>query len=274
MIFKLFRAIFNLTSPARPCYVGNATQPAKNKRRIGPNQHERCFTEKSDEKRRDMFVFTLIRNPASAALSAYLELRFRARYGNKRYSGAEAFAALFMSTNENQKGDRSCASGTEARKDFLSFLAALENGDRTLGREAYHSWPQALKINQIQNRLQSWGTKIRRYDAIGRLESASEDLFSIRASILTSSTRGSNADKKEGSINASRPDSHLLTAISEESHHSHARSECSHVDLLDEEISRSLCRLYLVDYICFGLTLPGSCSKYAKAPGEQENITS
>ena len=258
MIFKLFRAIFNLTSPARPCYVGNATQPAKNKRRIGPNQHERCFTEKSEEKRRAMFVFTLIRNPASAALSAYLELRFRARYGNKRYSGAEAFAALFMSTNENQKGDRSCVSDTEARKDFLSFLTTLENGSRALGREAYHSWPQALKINQIENRLQSRG---KRYDAIGRLESASEDLFSIRASIFTSSTRGSDADTKEGRINAIRPDSYLLTAISEESHHSHARSECSHVDLLDEEISRTLCRLYLVDYICFGLTLPRSCSK-------------
>ena len=261
MVFNSFRSLFNLSTVAKRCYVGSTD--VGQKKRVGPNQHDPCFPSSFPS----VLLFTMVRDPAKTALSAYLELRFRARYRDPR-AGRAAFEALFSGTNNNSRGDKSCASNqgsggggaggegdettgdNEATRDFLMYLEAIERGEKPLGREAYHAWPQALKLER--------SALHRRYDAIGRLENARADLLSLRAALLPYSSAA-----------ASSTPSALL--LNEHHHHSHAAASCGEVDIVgNARVARALCRIYSVDYECFGATIPQACRKkrrlYKDAP--------
>ena len=271
MLFSGFPGLFGVTN-ATKCHIGEV---APNVPRRGPWQGEPCFP--GGDLARDpqgSFVFTIVRDPARTALSAYLELRFRARYRNR---GRLAFQEL--GGGDNEKGDRSCGGPTEATNQFIAYLQALERGmtllGQNLGRDAYHAWPQALKLDRMspvnpkptaeydsqeQNKMMHGkhgkasrrGAKAqpRRYDAIGRLEFIGNDIDEMRAIIAMAigaraNQSGYNADQDSSPLDNRR--------------HSHAAASCAEVDLTSPEVARLLCRLYSSDYACFGYVKPQAC---------------
>ena len=222
------RTTFNFTS-TRKCYVGSTSVP---KRRVGPNQHDPCFANAAE--RGESLLFTVVRDPIETALSAYLELRFRARYRDSK-AGRVEFERLFA--NRNEKGDKSCNAAPnepDATNDFLAYLDAVERG-AALGREAFHAWPQALKIDRLQ-------ADNRRFDAIGRLENLWEDIAALRKAVLR------NQASRAG-----------FSSSLEQHRHSHSTASCGAVDLSDGRVTETLCRIYRVDYTCFGIPLPVAC---------------
>jgi uncharacterized DUF497 family protein len=146
----------------------------------------------------------------------------------------------------NDKGDKSCEVGNLgpdssveaiATRDFLTYLDALEagatlSGGLTLGRDAYHAWPQALKIDRLsstpqvpaadveqQQQLTTFTATRRakhkpdrqRYGAIGRLEEIEEQIVQIRSRISEavevplSSRRSSSRERRRLDLSASFP---------------------------------------------------------------------
>jgi len=150
----------------------------------------------------------------------------------------------------NEKGDKSCEAGPKldpassveaiATRDFLTYLDALEagatlRGGLALGRDAYHAWPQALKIDRLstpqvpvaeveqqqqQQQQPTTLTSTRRakhkpkrqmYDAIGRLEEIEEQIVQIRSRISEavevplSSSRSSSRERRRLASTASLP---------------------------------------------------------------------
>ena len=355
MFFSGFGALFNVTDVTQ-CHVGVVDPDLP---RVGNYQFAPCFASSAaasaasaasadpwafdyEHPPRDTFVFSFVRDPARTALSAYLELRFRARY---RGRGAEAFEELFP----NAKGDQSCDGGDRgggggsgggavgsgngsgeggrrlkasprniyntkaaqgylspwapsaavgfpggggagrepgnATAQFLRYLAALGAGatpsGRDLGRDAYHAWPQALKLDRVAqaaipppprstaavaiDTAASATTSgaaarpersVRRYDAIGRLERLDEDLAAVAA--LARRRRGLIQGKKAPGPGPGQGGVAPATAAHR---HSHAASSCGRVDLANAAVARALCSLYAADYACFGYERPAACSQ-------------
>ena len=302
MLFSGFGPLLNVSNVTQ-CHVGKVTPGV---RRVGNWQHEPCFqsnaikgTDGPIASGQTSFVFTFVRDPAKTALSAYLELRFRARY---RSRGKEAFQELF----DNENGDKSCprtvddigrGGGDDATSQFVAYLEALERGSTplglALGRDAYHAWPQALKIDRLAahspssrephssassgppqrgNRMRAARRKrrgeygielkedddrpmLRRYDAIGKLETLDRDLGAVR--LLMENSEAQDTDEgyeKEGEQAESERMGSLVSH-----HHSHAKSTCANVNLNDPRVAQKICRLYTVDYACFEYDIPDPC---------------
>ena len=84
------------------------------------------------KRQRGDFVFTVVRDPMSAARAAYLEVSRRSPPA--RPGDAATFRAL------------SCSDERSAQQRYLAFLSDVE-ASRDLGTETFHANPQALKLS-------------------------------------------------------------------------------------------------------------------------------
>ena len=168
----------------------------------------------------DFFVFSIVGEPGTVAAKAYLEISRRRTRPQKLEPTVEADGGLGA-----YRGIPCDAAGATRR--FRTFLEELANGT-DLGREAFHAWPQALKLAVVAPRGG------RRFDALGRLERVGEDLAEVRAAVGAASPPGH--------------DRHVLGRH----HHTTAGLACARPDLGDGDVRRLLCDLYAADYACFG----------------------
>jgi hypothetical protein len=142
-----------------------------------------------------------------------------------------AMSALF----NNVDGPNSCRSIADATEQFAVYLSALAQR-QPLGLEAFHSFPQALKIDHV-----AWSLRARtaprfgrRFDAIAAVENITYDLSQIR-----------------GQIGSNQSDPAWQQMLNSE-HHSHQQSSCALVDWSNPSLKRTLCDIYHVDFVCFG----------------------
>lgn len=212
------------------------------------------------------FVFSFVRDPLDAALDAYLELRHLATLRSPQYRGAIARAV----GGPSSKVVNPCRGQSDATQQFISFLKAVRRGD-PLGGDAYHAYPQALKLDHVRSgslshasatataddasnggasergkRRQSKTTdeatsqpadrsdssRDRGYDAIGTVENFEAGVLSIRALL-------------------GLPEANL-TSILLSRRHSHRHDSCAKVDRHDAALAALACEVYAADYVCFG----------------------
>ena len=199
------------------------------------------------------FVFSFVRDPLDTALDAYLELRHLATLRSPSYRAAMARAvgAAEISSSNHALVIPPCRSPADATRQFRLFLEALKRGD-ALGGDAYHAFPQALKLDHMgvrsttsTGRLGTSGSidqgsassvRMQGYDAIGHVESMEADLQGMRKML------GLQVANLSKALQSSR--------------HSHRHEACAQVDKKDARIATLVCDLYAADYACFGYRTP------------------
>lgn len=223
-------------------------------------------------------VFTFVRDPFSMALSAYLELRFRA---TPSYPEAMLESGLWKKAESVGNGTRGWSlidahmehrasmarlfpdgAGTDACKDagdathqFAVFLAAirrtLEQQNWRVSIDIFHVFPQVLKLDHVQLRPSVPGlggnitdkTSQRRYDAIGRVEDFASDLQQMRLIL------GNQAWAPDQVVRSNR----TLRQFKKRTSHTHSQGvdTCAAVDRHDPRVRSQFCKLYAADYACF-----------------------
>ena len=170
----------------------------------------------------DFFVFSIVGDPATVAAKAYLEISRRRTRPQKYERDVEVRGGLGAYR-------RIPCDAASATARFRTFLEELANGT-DLGPEAFHAWPQALKLAVVAPR----GPEGRRFDALGRLEHIAEDFGEVRAAV---------------GVVAPGHDRHGVLG---RHHHTTAGLPCARPDLADDGVRRLLCDLYAADFACFG----------------------
>lgn len=180
------------------------------------------------------FVFTIVREPAAAVLSAYVTISSLAsRFREAKLDSAEKASVLFTPCDVKNATER-----------FLRFLDQLENGTN-LGASVFHAYPQVMKIGHVQPRDSGEGDDATQFffDAIGRTETLLDDVQAIRAMV------GLQADWR----------SELSTRLEQVDSSMTKRGPCSRIDVSHPDVVRKICRLYAADYICLGYQAPEPC---------------
>ena len=126
--------------------------------------------------------------------------------------------------------DVDCDSPEAATERFSLFLDSLEARD-DCGRQAYHVYPQAMKVNVV-TRSEA------RFGAIVKLEALEAGLAQVAELAHTAPP--------------------VLPPPSEKEEHTTDVDKCSQLQL-DGELTRRLCKLYAADFVCFGYELPAVC---------------
>ena len=130
--------------------------------------------------------------------------------------------------------DVDCDSPKAATDRFRLFLDSLEARD-DCGRQAYHVYPQAMKVNVVTRSEASGGFG---FSAIVKLEALEAGLAQVAQLAHTSPPVMPPPSKKE--------------------EHTTDVDKCSQLQL-DEGLTRRLCKLYAADFVCFGYELPEVC---------------
>jgi hypothetical protein len=196
--------------------------------------------------RRDL-VFTSVREPIEAAVSAYNELQRRPLLGRHNptwhrfdKSRLHGWPPPYLAMP--------CSNRTERTLRFEAFVDAMLSG-LPIGREGHHSWPQALKVDYVTRSR-------RRYDAIVRLEAIDGGTAALAvlanaslhpsmpsAEMRHTTTNGTVGPRKGGFLGTVDWDFR----------------GCADIDLSNRRLLRKLCMLYSVDFACFAYPLPAAC---------------
>ena len=233
---------------------------------------------------RHEIVFTAVRDPIARALAAYNELQRRPVLSEKmvpwgsfehgRLTGAGGWPPSYLSLP--------CDNRTQRTLRFEAYLDALIHG-WPVGREAHHTWPQALSVDYVTR------TTAPRFDAILRLEDlqmGTEVLAALANLSLNSqftlrdasdksrhSTQPGSTASPSGSATNHTTVTHQTHQMTQSQHRTtRTRSDflwksdphftgCADVDLefADGRLLRKLCRLYAVDFACFRYAQPAAC---------------
>jgi len=174
--------------------------------------------------------FTVVREPIATAVAAHLEI-------SRRPDGlAETAKPAYRSMARNN------CSAPNAR--FEAFLDDIERR-RNLGNQAFHAWPQALKV---------WAST-RPLDLVVKLEHINRGMEEVLAA-LRAVTGGPSirimAAPVVSKSRQSRLEVHTTRSVTT------ASDNCT-LDLTDPSLLRRLCRLYFADFVCFGYELPQAC---------------
>ena len=208
-----------LTSGAAPDRHAQATDPrvAPFLRRVG---------------NASWFVFTFVRDPIDAAVSAYLQLLCCSRV-----------ASLRQASPRPRYLDMGCESPAAATQRFRAYVDELADAGASaqFGDQFYHAFPQALKVNAAGR------SAVPRFDAIGSIERLRDDLKRIAAA-------------SGFAPGAPGVDAAFARGHSSKRQHAGAQKNCSRIDLSEPALLRKLCTLYAADYVCFGLARPQECS--------------
>ena len=202
------------------------------------------------------FLFSFVREPLDAALDAYLELRNLAPVRSLEYRttmaramGGDSAGGAFATTLQP------CRNASDATRQFASFLQAVRRGD-ALGGDAYHFFPQSLKLDHVE-----WGAtaaatgsgRTRGYDALGRVERFEADVMDMRTVL--------------GLPRAN------LSAVLQSRRHSHRHEACARIDRSDAALRRSFCELFAVDYSCLRTYYPSSpCVGASSLPDRSDAV--
>lgn len=185
------------------------------------------------DKPRD-FLFTVVREPASAALAAYLTAtRLSLKYRSSKMSHADQSSVFFTGCSKVNATER--------------FILFLDQAQRRidLGHSTFHAFPQVIKIGHVQPRHRTDGSTessgdTYTFDAIGRVETLMDDLEAIRALVgLRASWKG---------ITQNARTTHTTTELA-----------CANVNMSHPTIVRKICELYAADFTCLGYRPPPLC---------------
>ena len=125
-----------------------------------------------------------------------------------------------------------CETTEKARQKFSLYLDALQARPRQdCGGIGYHAYPQAMKVNIVTRTAP-------RFDAIVKLEELSAGLERVGALAGTPAVTVPPPTKTEA--------------------HSNDRLACASFGI-GAKLTRRLCKLYAVDFECFGYELPEAC---------------
>ena len=183
------------------------------------------------EKYQLSFVFTLIREPLACSWSGYTEVTHRNPH---------------LQEGECDSGDRR----------YATYLKALKDGHR-LARPAYHSWPQALKLDvRIPDRCGSNGSD-RTFRSpihfVGRLENSRE----VLPRLASHPAFGLDANEQHAFAKkffSNQTGQHFHDTICDKQvMASHSYHGISNVTL------PLLCGVYRIDYLCLGYPEPELC---------------
>lgn len=125
-----------------------------------------------------------------------------------------------------------CETTEKARQRFSAYLDALQARPRQdVGGIGYHAYPQAMKVNIVTRAAP-------RFDAIVKLEELGAGLERVGALAGTPPVVVPPPTKTEA--------------------HSNERLACARFGI-GAQLTRRLCKLYAVDFECFGYELPEVC---------------
>ena len=125
-----------------------------------------------------------------------------------------------------------CETTEKARQGFSAYLDALQARPRQdVGGIGYHAYPQAMKVNIVTRAAP-------RFDAIVKLEELSAGL------------------ERVGTLAGTPPV--VVPPPTKTEAHSNDRLACARFGI-GAELTRRLCKLYAVDFECFGYELPEVC---------------
>ena len=125
-----------------------------------------------------------------------------------------------------------CETTEKARQKFSLYLDALQARPRQdVGGIGYHAYPQAMKVNIVTRAAP-------RFDAIVKLEELSAGLERVGELAGTPAVIVPPPTKTEA--------------------HSNDRLACASFGI-GAKLTRRLCKLYAVDFECFGYELPKVC---------------
>ena len=181
-------------------------------------------------------VFTVVREPAVTAVDAYLEvsMRYTENFYNDDLEGIPG---------EHRWLHMNC---TDPAARFSAFLDAVE-ARSALGRPAFHVFPQAVKTNIVSERegiadFDSRGQVFHtrgRFDAVLKLEDLNSGMSSLGGIV---------------GVNVTMPPS------TEDGKHTLTKDVCADFQLTDyPDLMLRVCKIYHVDYVCFGYELPRVC---------------
>lgn len=187
------------------------------------------------------FVFTFIREPLTCAWSAYKEVSFR-----KNQLVAD-FERNVM--NNCSYGDRR----------YAAYLDAMRRG-YGMSIDAYHSWPQVLKIDVRLPVRCGLGDDGINFNFVGSIENATEDIprlaanpgFGLNAQEQRTFALQFSLNEANVKKNSSVCSKQLLA--------SHSQLGISNVTL------SLLCQIYEIDYACLGYPLPPLCHVHPVDP--------
>ena len=183
------------------------------------------------------YVFSFVRDPLDTALDAYLELRHLSTMRSPAYL-ATLLRATGRQATQGDSGEASCHGTADATRQFRNFLDSVRRREH-LGGDAYHVFPQALKLDHVGYDLSGSGRQ-RYYDAIGRVENFETDVAGMR-SMLGLAQANLTRLLTEPRLQAARRT------------HSRRRDTCAKIDRSDAKLMALVRELYAADYACFGL---------------------
>ncbi len=196
---------------------------------------------------RDHRYFTFVREPIDAALAGYAELSRRSLFSLSQASRARqhGWTNVTAGAREQARVVRAVPylriPCSRAADRLRSFLDGVEHG-RPLGDQAYHVYPQAMKLAAAP-----------RLDFIGRVEHFSDDWAALLEWL---NATGRLARRRRRPIR-----------------HTTKRDPCAiAADQLDAPTLRRLCSLYAADYACLAgiYPLPGACRAPAVTVSAQQ----
>lgn len=175
-------------------------------------------------KLKDKFLFTVVRDPLATAWSGYTEVSHRA--------GDD----LALVTPCNTSDDR-----------YLEYLDLMKNG-RLRAEEAYHSFPQSVKVDVLKTLNRD------SFDFIVRLEHFEVDMRALFAQLKNPPVETTIQEFL-----------HRFNHWNEQNPHSRDSSCDQDIEKTSSEIGlndqtcRVACDLYDSDFACFGYTRPKCC---------------
>ena len=203
-------------------------------------------------------LFTVVRDPIKTAFDAYLEITKKKWYSESLQDDllteldAEMYSDFRLThphaTAHNTSLRRrptstapepawrraTCETIEKARLKFSMYLDALQARPRQdCGSIGYHAYPQAMKVNIVTRAAP-------RFDAIVKLEELNEGLMRVGALAGTPAVIVPSPTKGEA--------------------HSNDRLACANFGI-GAKLTRRLCKLYAVDFECFGYELPDVCRR-------------
>lgn len=241
------------------------------------------------------FVLSFVRDPLDTALDGYLELRHLAGLRSLDYRAAIARAVGAGSGHAVGAGKSGqvvaapalppCRGVVDATRQFKAFLEAVRRGDG-LGGDAYHVFPQALKLDHVGPKLgsgdggRSGGGSGGRGGGGGSKggggggRSGGGSSGSVSGSGSSSGAGGGSGshgfdalghvESLEADLRGMRNMLGLptinMTALLQSRRHSHRHEACAQVDKKDRRLAALACELYAADYACFGYPTPPPCT--------------
>ena len=186
-------------------------------------------------------LFTFVREPVSAFLSGYAEVVHRVLTWNRarKIHGSDT-------TFSHVRCSRSDTDTNSTR--FAAFLDDLTRC-RTIGYDAYHVWPQVMKLDALP------GNGERSFDFVGRIESLAADMGKLLRQIQ-------GTEVPQSVIELTTHVSHLTNV-----------DECNKIITVPSAAVVAalpvLCDLLAADFKCTGYPLPSSCVQFKQNESRQ-----